>query len=213
MSEVISPTERTQLKRGPRLGSFDRETIYQILDKAFVCHVGFTIDEQPIVIPTGYARVGDDLLIHGSAVSRMLKAMAREVDVCVSVTLIDGLVLARSVFNHSMNYRSVVIFGRAWVVSDEREKVAALHAFTERIMLWGGALAGRVPPLQSWRNRPSDYPGRSSLGTKTLGAEAIRGRSEKLLNESHLIAQGDKELPTTYLQYCLPRAVSARLCR
>jgi nitroimidazol reductase NimA-like FMN-containing flavoprotein (pyridoxamine 5'-phosphate oxidase superfamily) len=134
MSEVISPTERTQLKRGSKLGSFDRATIYQILDKAFVCHVGFTIDEHPVVIPTGYARAGDDLLIHGSAASRMLKAMAREVDVCVTVTLIDGLVLARSVFNHSMNYRSVVIFGRARIVSDAQEKIAALHAFTEHII-------------------------------------------------------------------------------
>jgi nitroimidazol reductase NimA-like FMN-containing flavoprotein (pyridoxamine 5'-phosphate oxidase superfamily) len=134
MSEVIPPTARTELKRSPRLGFFDRATIYQILDKAFVCHVGFTIDEQPVVIPTGYARAGDDLLIHGSAMSRMLKAMAREVDVCVSVTLIDGLVLARSVFNHSMNYRSVVIFGRARVLSDEREKLVALHAFTEHII-------------------------------------------------------------------------------
>ena len=134
MSEVIPPTVRTELKRGPRLGSFDRATIYQILDKAFVCHVGFTIDEQPFVIPTSYARVADDLLIHGSVVSRMLKAMARDVNVCVSVTLIDGLVLARSVFNHSMNYRSVVIIGRARLVSDEREKVAALRAFTEHIV-------------------------------------------------------------------------------
>jgi len=134
MSEVIPSTGRTELKRGPKLGSFDRATIYQILDKTFVCHIGFTIDEQPVVIPTGYARLGDDLLIHGSAVSRMLKAMAREVDVCVTVTLIDGLVLARSVFNHSMNYRSVVIFGRARIVSDAREKVAALHAFTEHII-------------------------------------------------------------------------------
>jgi uncharacterized protein len=134
MTGVIPTTVRTELKRGPRLGSFDRATIYKILDKAFVCHVGFTIDEQPVVIPTGYARVGDDLLIHGSAASRMLKAMAREVNVCVTVTLIDGLVLARSVFNHSMNYRSVVIFGRARVLSNEREKIAALLAFTEHII-------------------------------------------------------------------------------
>ena len=134
MSKVISPTVRTELKRSPRLGSFDRATIYQILDKAFVCHVGFTIDQQPFVIPTAYARVADDLLIHGSVVSRMVKAIAQDLDVCVTVTLIDGLVLARSVFNHSMNYRSVVIFGRARVVSDEQEKVAALHAFTEHIL-------------------------------------------------------------------------------
>ncbi len=134
MSEVILPTVKTKLKRIPQRGSFDRATIYEILDEAFVCHIGFTIDEQPVVIPTGYARVGDDLLIHGSAASRMLRAMARDVDVCVTVTLIDGLVLARSAFHHSMNYRSVMIFGKAKVLIGRQEKVAALRAFTEHII-------------------------------------------------------------------------------
>jgi nitroimidazol reductase NimA-like FMN-containing flavoprotein (pyridoxamine 5'-phosphate oxidase superfamily) len=134
MSEIILPTEKTKLKRIPKRGSFDRATIYQILDEAFVCHVGFTIDGHSIVIPTGYARVGDDLLIHGSAASRMLRAMAREVDVCVTVTLIDGLVLARSAFHHSMNYRSVMIFGKANFLIGRQEKVAALRAFTEHII-------------------------------------------------------------------------------
>lgn len=134
MSELILATEKTKLKRIPKRGSFDRATIYKILDEAFLCHVGFTIDEQPVVIPTGYARVGDDLLIHGSAASRMLRRMAGEVDVCVTVTLIDGLVLARSAFHHSMNYRSVMIFGKARVLSDKQEKAAALHAFTEHII-------------------------------------------------------------------------------
>jgi len=134
MSEAILPTGKTKLKRIPKRGSFDRTTIYQILDEAFVCHVGFTIGEQPVVIPTGYARVGDDLLIHGSAASRMLRAMAGEVDVCVTVTLIDGLVLARSALHHCLNYRSVMIFGRARVLSDKPEKVAALRAFTEHII-------------------------------------------------------------------------------
>ena len=134
MSEVIPPTGKTKLKRIPKRGTFDRATIYQILDEAFVCHVGFTVDEQPVVIPTGYARVGDALLIHGSAASRMLTALAREVDVCVTVTLIDGLVLARSALHHCMNYRSVMIFGRARVLSDKQEKIAALHAFTEHII-------------------------------------------------------------------------------
>jgi nitroimidazol reductase NimA-like FMN-containing flavoprotein (pyridoxamine 5'-phosphate oxidase superfamily) len=133
MSELILPTPNTELKRSPRLGCFDRATIYQILDEAFVCHVGFTIDQQPFVIPTGYARCGDNLLIHGSAASRMLKAIALEVNVCVTVTLVDGLVVARSVFNHSMNYRSVVILGRARVV-EEHEKLAALRALTEHII-------------------------------------------------------------------------------
>ncbi len=128
------PTERTKLKRLPKRGNFQPETIYQILDEAFVCHVGFIIDGQPFVVPTAFARVADDLLIHGSAASRMLRAMSTEIEVCVTVTLIDGLVLARSAFHHSMNYRSVMIFGKAKVVSDEREKFEALRAFTEHLV-------------------------------------------------------------------------------
>jgi nitroimidazol reductase NimA-like FMN-containing flavoprotein (pyridoxamine 5'-phosphate oxidase superfamily) len=134
MNETINPTERTRLRRLPARGDFDRATIYRILDEAFVCHVGFTIDGCPFVIPTGHARVGDNLLIHGSAASRMLRAMAWEADVCVTVTLIDGLVLARSAFHHSMNYRSVVILGKARVVEDEQEQLEALRAFTEHIV-------------------------------------------------------------------------------
>jgi nitroimidazol reductase NimA-like FMN-containing flavoprotein (pyridoxamine 5'-phosphate oxidase superfamily) len=134
MSELLQRTERTTLKRSPSRGSFDRQTIYRILDEAFVCHVGFTIDQGPVVIPTAYARVGNDLLIHGSTVSRMLMALAMEVDICVTVTLIDGLVLARSAFDHSMNYRSVMIFGKARVLIDKQEKTAALRAFTEHII-------------------------------------------------------------------------------
>ncbi|MEW6736355.1 MAG: pyridoxamine 5'-phosphate oxidase family protein [Acidobacteriota bacterium] len=134
MSENIAQTEKTRLRRLPKRGSYNRELIYQILDEAFICHIGFTIDNQPFVIPTGYARVSNRLLIHGSQASRMLRAMAGEIEVCVTVTLIDGLVLARSAFHHSMNYRSVVIFGRAAVVSDEAEKLAALQAFTEHIL-------------------------------------------------------------------------------
>jgi nitroimidazol reductase NimA-like FMN-containing flavoprotein (pyridoxamine 5'-phosphate oxidase superfamily) len=134
MSELLQTTARTKLKRLPKRGSVERETIYRILDEAFVCHVGFTVDEQPYVIPTGYARDGDRLLIHGSALSRMLRALAWEADVCVTVTLLDGLVLARSAFHHSMNYRSVVIFGKAKVVSGEREKLEALRAFTEHVV-------------------------------------------------------------------------------
>jgi nitroimidazol reductase NimA-like FMN-containing flavoprotein (pyridoxamine 5'-phosphate oxidase superfamily) len=134
MSNLLQTTARTKLKRLPKRGSFERETIYQILDEAFVCHVGFTVDEQPYVMPTGYARDGDRLLIHGSGASRMLRALAWEADVCVTVTLLDGLVLARSAFHHSMNYRSVVIFGRARVVRGRREKLEALRAFTEHVV-------------------------------------------------------------------------------
>jgi uncharacterized protein len=134
MSKLLQTTARTKLKRLPKRGSFERETIYQILDEAFVCHVGFTVDEQPYVLPTGYARDGERLLIHGSGASRMLRALAWETDVCVTVTLLDGLVLARSAFHHSMNYRSVVIFGRAKVVSGRKEKLEALRAFTEHVV-------------------------------------------------------------------------------
>jgi nitroimidazol reductase NimA-like FMN-containing flavoprotein (pyridoxamine 5'-phosphate oxidase superfamily) len=134
MSELLETTARTKLKRLSKRGSYERETIYQILDEAFVCHVGFIVDGQPVVIPTAFARVGNRLLIHGSAASRMLRALSLEADVCVTVTLIDGLVLARSAFHHSMNYRSVVIFGKAKIVSDEREKLEALRAFTEHVV-------------------------------------------------------------------------------
>ena len=105
-----------------------------MLDEAFICHVGFVVDGQPFVIPTGYARAGDQLYLHGSAASRMLRSLAEGVEVCVTVTLIDGLVLARSAFHHSINYRSVMIFGRATVVADEAEKMTALRAFTDHIM-------------------------------------------------------------------------------
>jgi uncharacterized protein len=134
MRKMISPTERTKLRRLPRRGSFDRETVYRILDEGFVCHVGFAVDGRPYVIPTAYARVAERLYVHGSAASRMLRALAWEVEACVTVTLVDGLVLARSAFHHSINYRSVVVFGTAAVVRDEGEKLKALEAFTEHIL-------------------------------------------------------------------------------
>lgn len=134
MKEKIEQTNRTKLKRIPKRGNFNRETINQILDESFVCHVGFTVENQPFVIPTLYARTGDNLLIHGSAASRMMRNLSNGIEVCVTVTLIDGLVLARSAFHHSINYRSVVIFGKAKVVSDENEKFDALRAFTEHIV-------------------------------------------------------------------------------
>ncbi|HKU72452.1 MAG TPA: pyridoxamine 5'-phosphate oxidase family protein [Pyrinomonadaceae bacterium] len=127
-------TERTRLKRLPKRGYFDRETVYGILDEGFICHVGFAPEGQPFVIPTGYARVDDKLYIHGSQASRMLRTLSGGVDACVTVTIIDGLVLARSAFHHSMNYRSVVILGRATLVEDREEKYAALLALSEQII-------------------------------------------------------------------------------
>jgi hypothetical protein len=120
--------------REPQRAVYDREAVNQILDEAFLCHVGFAVDSQPFVIPTSYGRAGDTLYIHGSAASRMLRHLDQGVPVCVTVTLLDGLVLARSVFNHSMNYRSVVVLGTATMVSDPVEKLAALRALTEHII-------------------------------------------------------------------------------
>lgn len=132
--EKFTPTEKTTLKRLPKRGEYDRTAVYQILDEAFICHVGFVVDGQPYVIPTGYARIADTLYIHGSAASRMLRSIAEGIEVCVTVTLIDGLVLARSAFHHSMNYRSVVALGKANIVEDAQEKFAVLKAFTEHII-------------------------------------------------------------------------------
>ena len=134
MSDNQMPTSRTRVIREPHRGVYDREIVYRILDEAFLCHVGFVIDSQPFVIPTSYGRKDANLYIHGSAASRMLRQMRESVPVCVTVTLLDGLVLARSIFNHSMNYRSVVILGKATLVDDPEEKLAALHVLSEHIL-------------------------------------------------------------------------------
>ncbi|HXP68667.1 MAG TPA: pyridoxamine 5'-phosphate oxidase family protein [Candidatus Dormibacteraeota bacterium] len=130
----FTPTERTKVRRLPDRGKYDSESVYGILDEAFICHVGFVVESQPYVIPTGFARVNDTLYIHGSAASRMLRTLADGVQVCVTVTLIDGIVMARSGFHSSMNYRSVVILGRATQVEGRDEKLAAMAAFSEQVM-------------------------------------------------------------------------------
>jgi len=130
----FQPTERTQVKRLPKRGHYDRETVYKILDTGFVCHVGFAVEGQPYVIPTNYGRSGDMLYLHGSVASRMLKTLSAGVPVCVTVTHVDGLVLARSAFHHSVNYRSVVILGTARLLEAPDEKMEALRIFTEHVM-------------------------------------------------------------------------------
>jgi nitroimidazol reductase NimA-like FMN-containing flavoprotein (pyridoxamine 5'-phosphate oxidase superfamily) len=132
--ETYTPTERTQVKRLPKRAVYDQAQVHAILDEGFICHVGFVADGQPYVIPTGYARSGDQIYIHGSTASRMLRALGQGTQLCVTVTLVDGLVLARSAFHHSMNYRSVVVLGQARVVTDPEEKLAALARFTNHIM-------------------------------------------------------------------------------
>jgi nitroimidazol reductase NimA-like FMN-containing flavoprotein (pyridoxamine 5'-phosphate oxidase superfamily) len=133
MSE-IQVTPRTKLGRLPDRGRHDRETINAILDEGFICHVGFVVDGQPFVIPTGYGRKDDHIYFHGSAASRMLRNLSKGVPVCLTVTLVDALVLARSIFHHSMNYRSVVVLGTATLIEDRDEKWEALHVISDNII-------------------------------------------------------------------------------
>jgi nitroimidazol reductase NimA-like FMN-containing flavoprotein (pyridoxamine 5'-phosphate oxidase superfamily) len=134
MSQPHTPTPRTRVVREADRAVYDRDAAYRILDEGFLCHVGFVADGQPFVIPTSYGRKSDDLYIHGSAASRMLRNLKDAVPVCITVTLLDGLVFARSIFNHSMNYRSVLVLGKATLVEDPKEKIAALYALSEHIL-------------------------------------------------------------------------------
>jgi len=141
---TLKKSPRTRIKRLPERGSFDRKVAHAILDEGLICHVGFALDNQPFVLPMAYARQGDDVLIHGSIASRLLNTLSEGVDCCVTVTLLDGLVLARSVFHHSMNYRSLVAFGRAELVVDEADKMTALERIVEHIVP-GRSAEARAP--------------------------------------------------------------------
>jgi uncharacterized protein len=127
-------SDRTRVRREPQRGVYDRAVIDAILDEALVCHLGFVNDEHPYVIPTLYARLGDQVYVHGSSASRMLRTLDGGVDACLTVTLVDGIVLARSIFNHSINYRSVVVLGRATAVTEVDAKRRALEAFSGRLL-------------------------------------------------------------------------------
>jgi nitroimidazol reductase NimA-like FMN-containing flavoprotein (pyridoxamine 5'-phosphate oxidase superfamily) len=127
-------TAKTRINRLPKRGQYDRETIYQILDEALICHVGFVENKQPYVIPINFARMEDTVVLHGAKASRLLKHIEAGNPICIEATIVDGLVLARSVFHHSVNYRSVVLFGCGRAVTDENEKMAALEAVTEHLI-------------------------------------------------------------------------------
>ena len=133
MTATAPMSDRTRVRRLSERGRYDAETIHAILDEALMCHVGFVVDGAPVVIPTIHWRDGDTLYFHGSAASRMLRSLKNGVDACVTVTLLDGLVLARSAFHHSMNYRSVVVFGNAREVGED-EKVRALESLVEHVV-------------------------------------------------------------------------------
>src|SRR5713226_4593676 len=174
-------TARATLKRLPQRGIYDREVVNQILDEGFICHVGFVVDDQPFVIPTGYTRVEDRLLIHGSQASRMLRTLSGGVEVCVTVTLIDGLVLARSAFHHSMNYRSVVVFGRATAIEDGSEKLAALRALSEHM------IPGRWDDVRQ--------PNERELQLTTVLSLPLREASAKVRTGPPLDDEEDYDLP------------------
>jgi len=127
-------TDRNRIKRLPKRGQYDRETIYRILDEALICHVGFVDKRQPYVIPINFARVEDCIVLHGAKASRLLKHVEAGHPICVEATIVDGLVLARSVFHHSLNYRSLVVFGKGRLIEDQQEKLAALQAVTEHLI-------------------------------------------------------------------------------
>ncbi len=130
----FTKTNRNRIKRIPERGHYDRETIYHILDEALICHVGFVEKGQPFVIPINFARVDDTIILHGAKASRLLKHIEAGYPVCVEATIVDGLVLARSVFHHSINYRSVILFGKGRLIQDEQEKLMALQAVTEHLI-------------------------------------------------------------------------------
>ena len=134
MEQSFAVTERTKVRRLRNRGCYDRAAVYKILDEGLVCHVGYIDEDSPRVIPTGYVRMGDNLYLHGAAANGMLRMAIQGAELCVTVTLLDGLVLARSAMHHSMNYRSVVIFGQARAVQDPEEKLMSLEAFVEHVI-------------------------------------------------------------------------------
>lgn len=179
---AVPVTDRTRVRRKPMRGSYERAAIDAILDEALICHVGFAADHGPIVIPTTHVRVADQLYIHGSAASHMLGSLAGGIDACVTVTLLDGLVLARTAFHHSVNYRSVVLFGRAVLVDDTQAKLAAL-----------AALIDRVAPNRSAACRP---PSAKELTATTVLAVAIAEVSAKIRSGPPVPDDGeDVDLP------------------
>jgi uncharacterized protein len=175
-------TARTKVRRHPERGAYDRDTIDAILDEALICHLGFVVDGQPYVIPTIHARDGDTLYIHGSPGSRMLRTVKEGVDVCVTATLLDGLVLARSVYHHSMNYRSAVVLGRAREITDPDEKLRAMECVVEHVV----------------RGRWADarQPNEGELKATTILALSLDEASAKIRTGPPLDDEDDLAFPT-----------------
>lgn len=177
----ITKTERNRLKRLPKRGYYDRETIYRILDEALICHVGFVENGQAYVLPINFARIDNTVVLHGAKASRLLQHIAGGQPVCVEATLVDGLVLARSVFHHSVNYRSVVLFGTGRLVEDEQEKLAALQAVTEHL------IPGR------WQE--ARLPNRKEMNATSVVSIGIDEASAKVRTGGPVDEQEDYALP------------------
>jgi uncharacterized protein len=179
--ETFPVTPRTKVKRHPERGHYDPAVIYPIVDEALICHVGFVQDRQPYVIPTLHARQGDTILLHGAKGSRLLRHVEAGGGVCISIALVDGIVLARSAFSHSINYRSAVIFGRGTKIEEEAARLRALELFTERLV------PGR------WRDaRP---PNVVELKQTTIVGVAIESASAKLRTGPPKDGEEDLALP------------------
>ena len=180
-TDAIEPTARTRVKRIPKRASYDRDAIYSILDTALVCHVGFAIGPQPYVIPTLHVRIADRLYIHGSAASRMLGAAAEGTPLAVTVTHIDGVVLARSAFHHSVNYRSVVILGAATLIADPAEKLVVMKGLIDHVAL------GRWDHIR--------HPNEKELAATSVLSLPIAEASAKLRSGDPLDDEADYALP------------------
>jgi hypothetical protein len=181
MSQPFEKTPRNKLKRLPERGSYDPAAIYPIVDAALICHVGFVVDGQPFVIPTLHARQGDTILLHGAKGSRLLRHAEAGGEVCITITLVDGIVLARSAFHHSINYRSAVLFGRGAKIADDAARLEALEAFTERL------LPGRWSDV-----RP---PNAVELKQTTIVAVPIESASAKVRTGPPKDEEADLDLP------------------
>jgi nitroimidazol reductase NimA-like FMN-containing flavoprotein (pyridoxamine 5'-phosphate oxidase superfamily) len=180
-SEETLESPRTTVKRLPKRGAYDRATIEAILDEGLVCHLGFAVAGQPYVLPTIYARVGAEVFLHGSAASRMLRALGDGIAMCLTVTLLDGLVLARSAFHHSVNYRSVVLLGTARPVLDIEEKTRALRAIVDHV------LAGRWQAVRA--------PSEQELKATTVLALPLCEASAKIRTGAPIDDEEDYALP------------------
>jgi nitroimidazol reductase NimA-like FMN-containing flavoprotein (pyridoxamine 5'-phosphate oxidase superfamily) len=178
---VFAKTARNQVKRHPERGQYDSTTIYPIVDEALICHVGFVQDNQPYVLPTLHARQGDTILLHGAKGSRLLRHVEAGGEVCIAITLLDGIVLARSAFSHSINYRSVVVFGRGEIIADDHDRLQALAAFTERL------IPGRWADVRQ--------PSGVELKQTSIVAVAIESASAKIRTGPPKDAEDDLALP------------------